>query len=306
MRNASNALKTFLNTATEFYVADLLTIIPVSGATIYLTSASINVTAVSQVDSASHVFLAGGGASGLPTFTRDRVKLIVGLQVDSMGLSLASIAGQTLGGLPWPQQAVNGYFDGARVVLERCYMPTFGDTSKGTLIEFWGIVGAVVPSRTAIKITVNSDLILLDLPLPKNLYGPGCLHNLYDAGCTLVRATFTVTGTASTGSTASAIKTSRTEADGYFELGAITFTSGANNGLTRTVKTFAHTNGLFSLAKAFPAAPANGDTFSAYPGCDKKGADASGNVNNGTCKVKFNNLAHFRGAPYIPAPENAR
>jgi len=46
-----------------------------------------------------------------------------------------------------------------------------------------------------------------------------------------------------------------------------------------------------------PFAPAAGDVFTAYPGCDKTQA---------TCaSPKFSNLVNFEGFPYVPAPETA-
>ncbi len=40
-------------------------------------------------------------------------------------------------------------------------------------------------------------------------------------------------------------------------------------------------------------APATGDAFTVYQGCDHTMA---------TCKAKFNNLANFRGFPFVPPP----
>jgi uncharacterized phage protein (TIGR02218 family) len=290
MRNASPALIAFLNSGTEFYVADLLTIAQQGGTITRLTSAPANVTAVSQFDNASHLFAAGG-----VTFTRDRTTMSVGLEVDAMNITLMTDpAVHLLGGVPWPQAARQGAFDGARIMLERAYMPGWGDTSAGTLIVFSGSVGPLRASRNTVAITVNSDLAILSMPMPRNLYGPGCLHALYDTGCTLLRSAFTVAGTAHAGSTASSIATGLAQADHYFELGAIAFTSGVNAGLTRIVKT--HVAGAVGLTVPFPAAPAVGDAFSIYPGCDKSQA---------TCTNKFNNAVNFRGFPYIPVPETA-
>jgi hypothetical protein len=39
-----------------------------------------------------------------------------------------------------------------------------------------------------------------------------------------------------------------------------------------------------------------GDTFTIYYGCDHT---------PGTCQSKFNNLANFRGFPYVPPPQMA-
>ena len=44
-----------------------------------------------------------------------------------------------------------------------------------------------------------------------------------------------------------------------------------------------------------PVAPGIGDTFTAYPGCDKL---------QNTCNTKFTNIAHYRGYNYVPPPES--
>ena len=77
-------------------------------------------------------------------------------------------------------------------------------------------------------------------------------------------------------------------------MGALTFTSGANVGMTRTVK--AYGSGLFRFALQLPSPPAAGDTFTVYPGCPKT---------KEACASKFNNVIHFRGYPYVPPAETA-
>jgi uncharacterized phage protein (TIGR02218 family) len=294
MRNASGALIALLNSGTQFYIADLLTIIQKSGAITRLTSAPVDVLSTSQAitpaDPTVYTFVAGG-----VTFARGRVKVIVGTEVDDMNITLLCGDADTLGGVPWPQAARGGAFDGARFVLERVYMATWNDTSAGTLIVFGGQAGDVHPARHAIAVTVKSDLAILANPMPRNSYQPGCLHNLYDAGCTLAAATFTVSGAINNTSTTTALFTNLASVvPGYYELGVITFTSGANNGLKRTVKTYGA--GAVEVVPALPVAPGIGDTFTIYPGCDKQQA---------TCSTKFANLTHFRGFPYVPVPETA-
>lgn len=292
MRNASGSLITLLNTQTQFYVADLLTITQANGTITRLTSADVDITAVSQVDNTSRVFSSSG-----PSFTRTRTRLIAGLEVDSLTILLMpDPLTHLLGGVPWPAAAAAGALDEARVVLERVFMATWGDTSPGTLIQFAGRVGQVTPSRSTLTIVVNSDLELLRAPMPRNTYQPGCVHTLFDSGCLLTRATYAVAGVATAGSTVSALNVTDARATGYFDLGTITFTSGANNGKTRTVKKWT-TGGVLVPARPFDAAPATGDTFTMYPGCDKL---------QSTCSGKFANLARFRGYPYVPGPENAR
>lgn len=292
MRTASGALATLLASQSQFVIADLLTITQANGTVTRLTSADVDVTAVSLVDGASHVFASGG-----VQFTRTQTKLIVGLQVDTMTVVLeADPIRHALGGVPWPAAAAQGALDEARVVLERAFMARWGDTSAGTIILFSGRVGQVLPSRATVTVSVNSDVELLRAAMPRNTYQPGCVHTLYDTGCGLTRASYGVAGVAIAGSTLTALAVTDAHATGYFDLGTVTFTSGANAGQTWTVKSWT-SGGTLIPTRAFAAVPAAGDTFTMYPGCAKDAA---------TCTAKFSNLARFRGYPMIPSPETAR
>lgn len=295
MRNASAALIALINSGTEFYVADCLTIVRPDGTIHRFTNAPENVTVVSQYDSASHTFLAGG-----VTFRRGTTKLVIGFEVDDLELTLLTDPTAdtvTIGGVAhtWPNLAALGYLDGSTVMLERAFMATWGVTTPGTLILFSGALANVSADSNDVSCIVKSDLNLLALPMPRNTYQPGCLHALFDAGCTLVRATFTTAGTVAGGSTAAAIATGLAAADDYYALGGIAITSGPNTGLTRTIKSYL--SNVAYLTRPFPNSTVIGSTFSIYPGCDKKQA---------TCSTKFSNLAHFRGYPYVPTPETAR
>jgi uncharacterized phage protein (TIGR02218 family) len=82
--------------------------------------------------------------------------------------------------------------------------------------------------------------------------------------------------------------------DGYYDNGQIVFTSGPNAGLTKAVKQYFGRTFFFN--SPLPFMPNAGDTFTAYPGCDKT---------QNTCTSRFNNLANFGGFPYVPVPETA-
>ena len=61
-----------------------------------------------------------------------------------------------------------------------------GGTAIGAAMLFKGRLGTIDEiGRTSAKLTVNSDLVLLDIDMPRNIYQPTCLHTLYDTGCTL-------------------------------------------------------------------------------------------------------------------------
>jgi uncharacterized phage protein (TIGR02218 family) len=77
--------------------------------------------------------------------------------------------------------------------------------------------------------------------------------------------------------------------DGWFDNGVITFTSGANAGLSFEIKSFVA--GLITLFLPAPFPLTVGDSFIIEPGCDKTA---------GTCTNKFSNIINFRGEPFIP------
>jgi hypothetical protein len=79
---------------------------------------------------------------------------------------------------------------------------------------------------------------------------------------------------------------------GYFSQGVMTFTSGANAGLSRVVANY-DTGGILTVVPQFPNAIAEGDEFVAVAGCSKTSTQ---------CYAKFNNLLNFAGFPYIPIP----
>jgi uncharacterized phage protein (TIGR02218 family) len=74
--------------------------------------------------------------------------------------------------------------------------------------------------------------------------------------------------------------------------GTITFTSGANSGVIKTVQNYSDgTPPILQLIYPLEYAPATGDTFTASYGCDKSLT---------ICQSRFNNTGNYRGFPYTP------
>ena len=122
------------------------------------------------------------------------------------------------------------------------------------------------------------------------VYTPACDADLGDTRCGVVLGNFTVTGSVTATTSAHAFTdTARAEANGYFEGGLVTWTSGLNNTYQMEVKSFA--NGVVTLQQYMPNAIVVGDTYSMSAGCDKLRA---------TCVSKFNNILNFRGFPDVP------
>lgn len=291
MRAANAALVAYLAdpAVTEVTVADLLTLTFANGA---------GVVRLTNYD--NDLIVGGVTFSRGPTqYARDAVKVGVGLVADPITIRIMPDAAELVGGVSWPAAAQRGLLDGARVRMDKLLMSYPGDTTLGTVNLFTGRVADVAADRVAVVLTCKSDVELLDMPFPKNLYQPGCLHTLYDAGCALNKAFFTFTSTVLAGSTAQVIQESTlVSATGYNDLGTVTMTSGLLLGQVRPIKSYvAGSPNVLTLMRPFPAAPAPGDTMAVAPGCDKL---------QSTCTTKFNNLGRFRGMPYIPAPELAQ
>jgi hypothetical protein len=163
----------------------------------------------------------------------------------------------------------------------------------GIVKLFEGRAADMEISRTKITLSIKSDLELLNIQMPRNVYQAGCIYTLYEPDCGAPASTFRVEGVVTgTSSTRREIHASGlSQPAPWFDLGHLTFTSGLNNGASRTIKTYSP--GVLHLALNLPATPGPGDTFHVWPGCDKT---------LDTCQGKFNNRAHFRGFPFIPEP----
>ncbi|MDR3407933.1 MAG: DUF2163 domain-containing protein, partial [Methylovirgula sp.] len=220
-------------------------------------------------------------------------KCAVGLDVDQQKITISARPSDTIGGVPFLQALRNGVFDGCEIMRERAFLTAWNAPPLGSVLLFKGRVATIdALGRTSAEITVNSDLVLLDIQIPRNLYSPACVHVLYDSGCGLVKNVFGANGTVGSGTTNVSIAWSGASA--AYAQGTVLFTSGVNAGVSANVKSASST----ALTLAYPLlnAPAVGDTFTAYQGCDHSMA---------TCKAKFNNLANFRGFPFIPPPTYA-
>lgn len=240
----------------------------------------------------------------------------VGLDVDTwqvlatprMPNPATSFAGSTLGGQFWLSALRAGALDGATVLVDRAYfdnrsggLPQGGNamTPLGVVNIFTGRVAEVDIGRSAAIISINSHLELLNVNMPRNLFQAGCRWTLFDSGCTLNAASFAQNGTAAADTSSNILTSSDIATPGgskTYALGRVVMTSGANEGFARGVRSWvAGSPGTFTLIAPFPFPITAGDSFTAYPGCDKS---------LGTCNL-FSNIANFGGEPYIPVPEAA-
>jgi uncharacterized phage protein (TIGR02218 family) len=283
MKAASPALIALLNSSTQFVMSDLYTFTLVGGS-------------VLRYSSAPTAIVANGFTFALgPKFERSKTNTVIGTQVDELDIKIYAETTDLIGATPWLQAAWQGQLDGALLQLERAFMPSYGDTSPGTVVLFAGRISDIDCSRTGIDMKCRSHLELLNIQMPRRLWQSSCTHVFGDAMCQFNRSTLQANFACLSGSTENQIlSTVNPTPAGLYVQGTIFGLTGANAGDSRTVAGMS--SGDVSVKLAFLSPPMVGDQFQLLPGCDRSIA---------TCTNVFNNAIHFGGMPYIPTPETA-
>lgn len=286
MRTASAPFETYLETTNEFIIADLYTLTLKSGEVLRLTSWDVPLTVLGNLYTSAAGYI-----------KRSRIKQTIGVDVDECNITLDANFSQTLAdGTPILVAISNGRFRGAAVRVDRLYMQTAGIVTFDPILWFVGNVGPVDADSLSATLIARSALYILDVKLPRNLMQPSCRRTLFDADCTVVKASFGIARVVDAATTSLRVVSTvvPSQPDGYFTLGTLTFTSGANTGISRTIRQ--HVGANYYLHTPLPFVVNAGDAFSTYAGCDKSTA---------TCDTKFANSANFDGEPFVPPPETA-
>lgn len=288
MKTVSAAFLSMLQTSEYLVEADLYTITLQNGTVMYYTSAQSNITY------GGHTFLAAYLDSA-PGFARGSTKCAVGLESDDLEVDILFDTTTQLSGQNPAAFVAAGGLDNAVLKLDKALAPDWSNpVVNGVVNLFTGYVGETRIEQGKIALTVSSRVKVLNTSFPRNYFLPQDNNALFSAASGLTQSTYAVNGTVAAGSSRTAFTSNCTQADGWFALGSVVWKTGANAGLTSFVKAYANASGAFTLVYPLAAQPAAGDTFTAYPGYDRTQA---------TCQTKFNNLAHFRGFPYVPTPE---
>lgn len=284
MRDASEKLIALLN-ADQFLMADLYTITTIQGDVYRYTNYDAHLTVDGQL------YRSDG-----PIISREGISLSLGVEVDSLSISIQVTGEDSFDQILVVQAFHNGVLDGARFKLERVFMDyrTPTDTSAGTIKLFEGRIIEPEFDRNSIDASVASDTDVLDVLMPRNLYQPSCLNTLFDNACGLLRSKYAVSTIIEPSSTEHRLLCHLNQPQGWFTQGVVEFMQGINKGLKRTVRL--HESGALLLTLPLLDMPAVGEVIKVYPGCDKRLE---------TCMNRFNNRDRFRGQPFIPVPETA-
>jgi len=154
-----------------------------------------------------------------------------------------------------------------------------------------GTVGEVTLRGNTIVAELRGLQQYLQQPVG-NVSTKACRTRLGSALCGVNLATYTFAATITTATsrqvfTAAALA----QAAGYFAEGLLTWTSGANAGLSQKVKTFA-AGGVVTLALPMLGTVSVGDGFDITAGCTKRLAE--------DCIAKFANVLNYQGEPHRP------
>ena len=125
---------------------------------------------------------------------------------------------------------------------------------------------------------------------------PSCDADLGDSRCTVILATYTVSGfvTATSDEQTFQDTANRTEEDDEFKGGKLIWTSGLNATRSIEVRAWTQADRQFVLAEKMPFAIVEGDQYEVHSGCDKS---------VGRCGTKFSNIVNFRGFPHVPGTD---
>lgn len=215
----------------------------------------------------------------------------------------------TIGSVPFIQACHSGALDAADFQVDEAYfttmptwpMPPGGAPPIDCRTIFAGVVSAVDTTSIFAVLSVDDYRSLTQQTMPRHMYSAQCRHTLFDVGCNasgnMNQASFAVNSVAAAGTMQGTIigtALAKPAGSGTYALGSIQMTSGLNAGFWRTISSW-DGNQTLSLLVPLPFTVNPGDTFTAYPGCNKLRA---------TCAL-FNNTPNHGGEPNIPPPETA-
>lgn len=223
-------------------------------------------------------------------FTSTTVSSELGLSVDNLNVD-GALSSDTLN----EEDLATGLYDDASVEL---FWVNFEDTSQ-RITQMKGSIGEVERGEFAFSAETRSLTHRMQQKTGRS-FQRYCDLDLGEARCgvNLLDPAFSSSGVVTSSTFNRLIISSgvSNNTDNFYGLGKMIFTSGQNNGLSFAVKK-QEVNGTDCLIHLWVETPfpiANTDTFTIFSGCEKI---------KSACIIKFNNIANFRGFPYIPGSD---
>lgn len=219
-------------------------------------------------------------------FTPSAIESNAALNVDNL-----DVEGMLSDGAITESDILAGKYDFAAIEI---FQLNYRDPTQGALKLRRGWLGEISLQKHQFVAEIRGLTQKLSQTIGE-FFSPSCRATLGDTRCKVNLATHTVTGSVTTPLSKQTFKDSaRTEASGIFNFGLLTFTGGANNGLSMEVKEYSKLSagdGQITLVLPMPFTVSAGDSYQMSKGCDKTVE---------TCVARFNNILNFRGEPSVP------
>ena len=279
----------------QFAYADCYTITPKVGLPLRFTTAQYDTTLVPIGGTLRVTYVANSiNITGLFSHLK------IGVEVDSQQIALdypGSLEYQAR--LSFPQALLQGMLDGARIRRDRFIAATWGGTQTawaGGWPMFDGLVSDCdsVGSQSA-RLNVDSDLVLLDMQMPRKLWQTGCGNRWGDTACGVTQSAWAVIGTVTTGTPTRTFLPWSASTSGY-ALGKLYIDN--YDSVTRIRNILKSDATGIWLVYPLDFDPVVGQTFTAYPGCDRTLT---------RCQY-FHPTVYkdrFKGFPFIPVVESS-
>jgi hypothetical protein len=276
----------------QFIYADCYTIIPKTGDPQRYTSAQRDVSVIPLDDAQRRTYAAGKVLiDGL------LIKTSVGVEVDEQEITLDySDQPDYQNHMTWAQALLRGRLDGAHLRRDRFFASSWGSPWVAGVPMFLGLVSSLTAvGRQSATVSVKSDLVLLDVQMPRDLFEPNCKNTWGDDACGLDQSDFATAGTIGASPTRSIIPWSGSSTD--FTLGKIHISSGDSVTRVRTISR-ADASYLY-LSYPLDFDPVEGNNFTAYPNCRRLKDNCITYHGDPDWRTRF------KGFPFVPVAETA-
>ncbi|MGC1300936.1 MAG: DUF2163 domain-containing protein [Caulobacteraceae bacterium] len=304
MKSCSAALANFMENATTAFRVDLYTITLQGGAVLRWSGSTIPVEAsiqVNQQPAGPYTWILG------PPISDAGVQNSRGIQPGTVDINIYCGDGRfTVAGKDVRDFVFGLGLDGATVRIDRAYAASFSDMATvgpvGTFCRFSGRVSEPKElGQSQVVVTCTDWRDCLNTEYPKVGYQSSCNNTFGDANCGVDLASLTKSATVSVASSATnVVQSAIVAADDEFDLGTVTFTSGINAGIARSVKSTVLASDSITTTAPFPSVPQAGDAFNVCPGCALSIAACTsfqGAVPSGVPAMQ-----RFLATPFVPPP----
>jgi uncharacterized phage protein (TIGR02218 family) len=224
---------------------------------------------------------------------------------NALGTSVDTMSMQAILSSPFitHDDCLAGRFDGASVLV---FEVIYTDLSAGPVILTKGVWGELTMGDRIVEVE-QRGLTQLATQQVGRVCSAGCtVREFGDSECGLSLVAHTYAGRTVSVATSKRVfrfvdATLQAKPAQYLRMGKVTFTSGANAGMVRTIKDYNPVTGEIQLQEAFRLAVAVGDAMTIRAGCDRRPVTCKSFVN--LANPSGTNIENFRGTPFMPGQD---